>query len=123
MLSNLTLMEAKRSLNAVLSVRAVITVDAIPRIPEELSKYTFFGEYDVWRYVPIFDKKLCHKCAYWATNVYFRGKYIRGLWKRLKIVDANTIEVWVHPNCRCILVRVTNWREYISVTTELYPWG
>lgn len=100
-----------------------MAVDAFTRIPEEFRAHSFFGEYDVWRYVPVFDGKLCKKCAYWATNLYFRGKYLRGLFKYLKIVDVNTINVNVHPNCRCILVRVTNWQEYILVTSERYSWG
>jgi len=95
----------------------------VKRIPEEHKRISFFGEYDVWRFNFQMDDKLCARCMAYAAPEYFRGKYIRGLFKHLKILDANTIDVEVHPNCRCFLTRVTDVEEYVMVTSELYRWG
>lgn len=104
-------------------IQIVQVVKAVQRKPSEYRTVTFFGEYDLWRFVPKFDDKLCPTCLGHAANEYFRGKYIRGLFPYLKIVDANTIDVEVHPNCRCFLIRVTDWAEYVTVTSEQYRWG
>ena len=107
-----------RSLTSV--VNAVRAVDALKRIPEEYGAMSFFGFYDIWKYFPIFDKKLCPKCLQNALTVYYVGTYLRGLFKYLEILDANTIAVNQHPHCRCILTRLTDVLEYLMVTRELF---
>ena len=80
---------------------------------------TFFGKQDIWLYVEVSDQKLCPVCRGFAQagvgdNVgEYRGNRIRGFFPYLEILDVNTIKVNVHPNCRCVLVRVhrINWRE------------
>lgn len=100
--------------------QAAIVIDAMKRKPEEYERQSFFGEYDLWHYIPIFDKKLCDRCLMHARTEYFVGTYLRGLFPYLEIVDANIINANVHPNCRCILTRITDAAEYLMVTKELF---
>jgi hypothetical protein len=81
---------------------------------------SFFGKYDFWRYVPVFDKKLCEECrGYWNTY-YFKGTDIRSTFPYMKIKDEDTIDVEVHPHCRCFLYRVTIPRFYNEVYEKFY---
>lgn len=101
-------------------VQAVRVVDALKRKPKEFKTVSFFGEYDVWRYHAVFDKKLCDKCLKHAETFYFIGKYLRGLFEHLEIKDINTILVKEHPHCRCELHRITDPAEYLMITRELF---
>ncbi len=101
-------------------VNAVRAVDSLKRIPEEYGAISFFGFYDVWKYVPIWDVKLCDKCLENALRPYYQGTMLRGKWSYLRIVDVDFIEVNEHPHCRCLLVRVTDVYEYLMVTRELF---
>ena len=111
--------QSHRCISAVTATRAVQAFDAFKRIPEEY-RQTFFGFYDIWKYIPIFDVKLCPDCLMYAETVYYVGTYLRGLFKHLEIVDKNTINANVHPHCRCELQRVTDPMEYLAVTEGLF---
>lgn len=104
-------------------VRAVHAFDSFKRKPEEFKYQSFFGLYDIWHYIPIFDVKLCDRCMRHAESTYFSGLHLRGLFPYLKIRSRNIIEPWVHPNCRCILRRITDPTEYLMVTAELAERG
>lgn len=67
---------------------------------------TYFSAHDEWMYIEIRDQKLCPVCDFNSHKKTFFGNELRYLFPYLLIVDANTIEVNEHPNCRCILVRV-----------------
>lgn len=101
-------------------IQIVEAVKATQRKPSEYESATFFGEYDIWHYIPIFDVKLCERCMFWAEQEYFVGSHLRGLFPYLEIKDRNTIAVNVHPNCRCKLTRITDPAEYLMVTRELF---
>ena len=101
-------------------VRAVRVVDSLRRKPETLRLVSFYGEYDVWRYEPKWDTKLCEECMSYSLKEYFWGKHLRELFEYHKILDANTIQVLVHPNCRCELHRVTDVLEYLEFTQGLF---
>lgn len=106
-------------LEVVEAVRAVELYRAVQRIPEEY-KTSFFGAYDIWHYIPIFDRKLCDRCLMHAETEYFVGRHLRGLFPYLKIKDENTIEVNEHLNCRCKVSRITDPHEYLVVTRDLF---
>lgn len=105
------------SLKCLSVVRAV---DAWKRKKPEWKAQSFFGIYDVWKYIPIFDKKLCPRCLMHATTTYFLGKYLRPLFPYLEIIDENSIRPKTHINCRCILLRVIDPAEYLMATKGLY---
>jgi len=73
---------------------------------------TFFSKHDIWKYIEISDDRLCPVCRGYAQAGIgdeigeYRGNRIRGFFPYLEILDVNTIAVNVHPNCRCVLVRV-----------------
>lgn len=113
-------MSVSTVMEAIQSVNCVEAVDAITRIPEAYRKQSFFGFYDIWKYIPKFDRKLCPKCLQNATEVYYVGTFLRGLFPYLEIIDENTIAVNEHPHCRCILTRVTDPLEYLMITRELF---
>jgi hypothetical protein len=66
---------------------------------------TFFSKNDIWLYIEIGDQKLCNRCRFNAQHQPFTGDYLRALFPYLEILDANTIAVNEHPNCRCVMVR------------------
>ena len=84
------------------------------RIPEG-STQSFFGRYDVWRYQGIADMSLCEDCLAHVLDVYYLGTELRAEFKYLQIIEDNLIEPRVHPNCRCLLHRVTSSHEYLAV--------
>jgi len=93
-------------------VEAVLVVDALQRKPEEYGTQTFFGRYDFWIYLPVYDEKLCPKCETHARTLVFRGTELRRTFPYLEIVDENLIMANVHPNCRCELLRITELEQY-----------
>lgn len=105
-------------LNAIKAVQIVTA--AKQRKPSEYKTTTFFGRYDFWVYLPIYDEKLCHKCEAHAKTLFFKGSQLRSTFPWLEIVDENTINVKVHINCRCELLRVTTFEQYIRVYERFY---
>lgn len=89
-------------------IDVVEAVKAVQRIqPEHRGEWnaTFFSRLDFWTYHAVFDTKLCDRCAAHAKTLVFAGSDLRGIFPYLEIVDVNTINVNVHPNCRCFLTR------------------
>ena len=109
------------SLQAVKAVDSVITVSALERIPEEYKRQSFFGEYDLWLYVPVYDDKLCPKCEAFAKTQVFRGNELRrsDRFPYLTISDEDKILAHVHPNCRCELYRVVSFERYLRLVEKL----
>ena len=108
-----------QSLSAVAAVSSVITVSAVERIPEEYKRQSFFGEYDLWLYVPVYDEKLCPKCEAHAHTQVFRGNELRSTFPYLEISDEDKILANVHPNCRCELYRVVSFERYLRLLEKL----
>jgi hypothetical protein len=105
-------------LNAIKAVQIVSA--SLQRKPELYRTQSFYGKLDFWRYVPEFDKKLCDRCrGYWETY-FFRGTELRSTFPYHKIKDEDTIDVEVHPNCRCFLYRVTIPSQYEKVYKRFY---
>jgi hypothetical protein len=107
-----------QSLSAVNDVSSVLAVDSLSRIPEEY-KQSFFGEYDLWIYVPIYDERLCPLCEAHARAQVYRGTELRSKFPYLEIVDDSRILVKVHPNCRCELYRVIGPEQYLRWLEKL----
>ena len=110
-----------QSLSAVAAVSSVITVSALERIPEEYKRQSFFGEYDLWLYVPVYDDKLCPKCEGFAHIQVFRGNELRrpDRFPYLVISDEDKILAHVHPNCRCELYRIVSPERYFRLEEKL----
>jgi hypothetical protein len=53
------------------------------------------------------DRGPCITCQTYADNQ-FSGDFLRSTFPYLNIVDEDTIEALVHPNCRCYLSRLKN---------------
>ena len=107
-----------RGLSAVAAVSSVVAVDAAKRIPPEY-KQSFFGEYDLWLYVPVYDEKLCPKCEAHARTQVFRGTELRSAFPYLEISDEDLIKANVHPNCRCELYRIIGFERYLRWLEKL----
>jgi hypothetical protein len=100
-------------------VKAAQIVDAVQRKPEELRRQSFFGEYDLWLYVAVYDEVLCEKCLAYARMDVFRGTELVRTFKYLEIRDADLIDVKVHPHCRCYLLRIINVERYFRMLAKL----
>ena len=100
-------------------IKAVQVVDSLQRKPELYKTQSFFGELDLWDYVPYFDKKLCPACRAHAHTEVFRGTHLRAKWPYLEIQDENTILPKEHPNCRCQLWRIILPKRYLKVLEKL----
>lgn len=94
-------------------IHVVQVIDAVKRKPEEYKRQSFFGFYDLWHYIPVFDERLCHICEGYARRKVFRGTELRKSFAHLMIVDEDLIFASVHPNCRCYLFRIIGVREYL----------
>lgn len=105
-------------LQAVQAVQNVEAVDSLKRIPPEY-RQSFFGEYDLWLYVPVYDDKLCPKCEAHAFTQVFRGTELRSTFKYLEIADEDKIFANVHPNCRCELYRIISFERYERLLKKL----
>ena len=91
---------------ALAAVQAIRVVKALPRKPEGYEQFTFYSEYDTWLFHSVWDGRRCPLCAMYEQAEYWRGDQLRTEFPYHEIVDENTIEAHVHPNCRCILVRL-----------------
>lgn len=90
------------------------------RIPEELYGTRFFGLMDIWEYFAVWDERLCDACSAEEAIKYYQGSSIRSAFPYMEIIDENMIEVKVHPNCRCVLIRVQPESEhYTEALTKL----
>lgn len=108
-----------RRLSAVAAIDSVVAVCALERIPEEYKRQSFFGEYDLWLYVAVYDEVLCPKCWEHARQQVFRGTELRSKFKFLTIIDDDMIEAKVHPNCRCELYRIIDPKRYLQWLEKL----
>lgn len=108
-----------RRLSAVAAVSAVITVDSLKRKPEEYERQSFFGQYDLWLYVAVYDEVLCPKCLNHARKHVFRGTELRSNFEYLQIIDDDMIEARVHPHCRCELYRIIDPKRYLQWLEKL----
>lgn len=103
-------------LRAVQAVQVMLDRQLIPR---EYRRQSFFGEYDLWAYVAVYDDRLCEKCWGFARQQVFRGTRLRATFPEWKIRDNNLIEANVHPHCRCELLRILDFKTYIRMLNKL----
>ena len=76
-------------------------------IPPDLKGLmTFFSEYDVWDY-GITNVNTCKVCDGNMVGVY-QGHELRSLFPNLVIMDEDAIAPNVHPNCACVMRRLTD---------------
>jgi hypothetical protein len=86
---------------------AVKAVSALKRIDRTLFPLTitFYSELDQWDYDATLDSKVCSQCRYYEEVGTFPGTSLRILFPDHEIIDIDTIQANVHPNCRCVLTR------------------
>jgi hypothetical protein len=95
-------------MQALEAVQVVLAVEkARQRIPEGSHK-TFFGLNDWWQYDKSDSPHMCHQCDFYGDIKFFNGTDIRTTFPELEIIDDDTINPNVHPNCMCLLTRVLN---------------
>lgn len=101
-----------------------ITMLERSRIPSDLKGHSFFGEYDVWFYkarmitgAPKVKGATCWRCQV-LDQMTFLGLELRMAFPYLIVIDENTIMAMVHMHCYCILHRVTNPIDYITLTGD-----
>jgi hypothetical protein len=91
--------------------------DEVSKIPSFLKGYmTFFGEYDYWLFMTVepSDDRICFSCQV-LDKMIFTGLELRSAFPFLIIEDGYTIRAFVHPNCRCVLIRITNPMDYLAL--------
>ena len=79
---------------------------AMKRIPDDLTGIPFFGKSDAWAYVAVLDDVLCDECENFQEIGIFNGNALRSVFPYMLILNEDTIQVSVHPNCRCFLFRL-----------------
>ena len=100
-------------MNLLQSIKAVQTFNdaRTRRLLAIKPKITFFGQYDLWHYISISDKRRCQWCEKYDGQE-FVGRQIRTIFPDLTIRSPNIIDPNVHTTkwgkntCRCKLVRV-----------------
>lgn len=83
-----------------------MVTEATKRKPSDFEDLTFFSEEDVWLYDATLDSKVCVLCRTAEDIEQFRGNNLRMNFPYLEIIDKITIRPKVHPNCRCVLIRL-----------------
>jgi hypothetical protein len=103
------MLNPKVALKIALIAKAVIDKSWIPT---ELQGNRFFGQEDIWNFIPSWDAKQCDECGEYALGIpFFSGAQIRSAFPYMEVEDENTIAANVHPNCRCKLYRVVEGEE------------
>jgi hypothetical protein len=51
----------------------------------------------------------------------FTGDELLAIFPYLEIGDENTILAWVHPHCRCILIRISDPLVYLGLDIGVAP--
>jgi hypothetical protein len=95
------------------AVQAVLAAEAKQRKPQDFKRQTFFGVFDLWYYLAISDDKTCWTCEMLNKGVY-KGYDLRLMFPWCEIIGEDQILPYVHPNCRCTLLRVTNIQDYLD---------
>jgi len=67
---------------------------------------TYFSLFDHWDLQAQWDERLCVWCKRMEQVGIYNGDVLRRWFPYLEILDMNTIAANVHPNCRCLLVRI-----------------
>lgn len=99
-------MSAEEAIQIVSVVLAV--EEAEKRVPAKLRSYTFFGDDDMWLYFAVVDDVTCEPCMQYEVGKTFIGAELLALFPYLDILDADWINVNIHPNCRCHLRRISD---------------
>jgi hypothetical protein len=99
-------------------VQAVVDKSWIPS--EVYDKWNRgFSSDVIWQFIPSWDAKQCEECGEYALGTpFFAGSQIRSAFPYLEVVDENTINAYVHPNCRCILSRDVSGEEPVVSMKE-----
>ncbi len=91
-------------------------------VPEDYAGHgvSYFSEHDWWYFQAITDDRTCFPCN---TNdkTTFTGDELLDMFPYLEIGDENTILAWVHPNCRCILIRISDPLDYLGLDIGVTP--
>jgi len=105
------------------AVEMVQVVEAVEeaktRIPPEYHQ-SFYGEYDLWLYVAVYDEVLCPKCRAFAQQKVFKGSELRSKFEYHEIADEDRILAKVHPHCRCELYRIIDPKRYLRWFAKLF---
>jgi hypothetical protein len=75
---------------------------------------SYFSEHDWWYFQAISDDRTCWDCNGWDKTT-FTGEELLSVFPYLEIGDENTILAWVHPHCRCILIRISDPLDYLGL--------
>ena len=98
-----------------LAVKLVRLVEAVRRIElPRVKGVTYYSVHDVWVYQAVMDTRICPTCSVAERIDEFNGNALRINFPHHKILDVNTIEANVHPNCRCYLIRKIGHEEPVA---------
>lgn len=102
MKDQLTKLQLTTIVNAVRAVH-----EARQRIPLTVDTgITYFSELDQWFFRAISDDRICDSCTELDGSILV-GSVLRTGLPYMEILDEDTIRALVHPNCRCLLLRLT----------------
>ena len=95
--------------------------EALKRKPSDFKGTSFFGKYDLWTHIAIMDDRTCQRCSV-LDHVVTWGNMLRAIYPYCEIISEDQFLANVHPNCRCVLLRVTDLADYIDYTSpEIVP--
>jgi hypothetical protein len=81
---------------------------------------SFFSKHDWWFFQAITDDRTCYPCNS-QDKVTFNGDELLGVFPWLEIGNEDTIFAWVHPHCRCILIRISDPLDYLGLDLGVAP--
>lgn len=108
-------------------MQAIQQVAAKKRIPDEFKHLSYFGAYDIWRYIDTGDPdNECEHCARFRSYE-FTGNQLRQYFPDLTVESENLIypnvhmTLWGKPTCKCLLIRQTTGLDPSQVVTYEGP--
>ena len=95
--------------------------EALKRKPDDYKGTSFYGKYDLWTHIAIMDDRTCQACNV-LDHIITAGNMIRAVYPYHEINGMDQLLAHVHPNCRCVLLRVTDLADYLDYTSpEIVP--
>ncbi len=121
-LSQSTLREVAAVVAAVVYIEELLEWQTPKVVPETYTGQgvSYFSEHDWWYFQAITDDRTCFPCNS-LDKITFTGDELLAVFPYLEIGDENTLFAWVHPYCRCILIRITDPLDYLGLDLGVSP--
>ena len=75
---------------------------------------SLYGEFDLFFYLAISDDATCYACDV-LNGAVIQGPELQRMFPYMEVSGEDQILPHLHPHCRCILLRITSSRDYLTL--------